>query len=178
MANLQNLQINGTSFIDIVYPIGSIYETLDESFNPNTSFGGNWERIQGRFLLGAGTPDDNNHSNFGNNLTYNGTDKYDEPVGNMGGSSLHTLTLDEIPSHVGHLNSNDGYSYIGTGIGLYLAPDKMTTYSSSYGRGWNNTASEIYPAGTSRGGAEVTTICRLILPFVFGRELGKIIWQN
>ena len=106
MANLQNLQINGTSFIDIVYPIGSIYETLDESFNPNTSFGGNWERIQGRFLLGAGTPDDNTHSNFGNNLTYNGTDKYDEPVGNMGGSSLHTLTVNEMPSHNHTLANN------------------------------------------------------------------------
>ena len=152
MAQLQNLKINNTDIFDLVYPIGSIYETTNNDFNPNDSFLGTWEKIEGRFLLGSGIPKDNTHSNFGNNLTYNGTDKYDEPVGNMGGSSLHTLTVNEMPSHVGHLYSNDGYPYVGTGIGLYLAPDKMTTYSSSYGRGWNNTSGEIYPAGTSRGG--------------------------
>lgn len=39
--------------LDAVYPVGSIYLSVD-STNPGTLFGvGEWERIQGRFLLGA-----------------------------------------------------------------------------------------------------------------------------
>lgn len=172
MAQLSTLTINGISFIDIIYPIGSIYETLDESFNPNTSFGGNWERIQGRFLLGAGTPDDNNHSNFGNNLTYNGQNKYNESVGSMGGSSLHTLTITEMPSHnhglLGEYGATANANYPPTDSGTYIQAAGTSA----------GTRQAVGSVIVSTGGAEVTTICRLILQFVFGREWGKIIWQN
>ena len=88
-------------------------------------FGGiTWEKIEGRFLLGSGIPKDNTNSNFGNNLTYNGTDKYDEPVGNMGGSSLHTLTVAEMPSHnhgfIGEYGATGNKSYPPTDSGWYI----------------------------------------------------------
>lgn len=35
-----------------IFPIGSIYLTVSE-LNPETYFGGKWEKIAGRFLLGA-----------------------------------------------------------------------------------------------------------------------------
>ena len=60
-----------------VYPIGSIYMSVN-STNPSELFGGEWERIQDRFLLASGT-------------TYtNGT---------TGGEATHTLTVNEMPSH-------------------------------------------------------------------------------
>lgn len=42
------------ALIDLIYPVGSIYTTEDENFNPNTAWGGTWEKTaQGRFLEGA-----------------------------------------------------------------------------------------------------------------------------
>lgn len=38
--------------VDAIYPVGSIYMSVN-STSPSTLFGGTWERIQGRFLLGA-----------------------------------------------------------------------------------------------------------------------------
>lgn len=64
-----------TSLIN--FPIGYIYMSVD-STDPSTYFGGTWERIQNRFLLGAGS-------------SYS--------AGSTGGEAAHTLTVDEIPSH-------------------------------------------------------------------------------
>lgn len=59
------------------YPVGSIYLSVTE-VNPAALFGGTWERIGGRFLLGA---DD----------TY--------AAGSTGGEAAHQLTTSEMPSH-------------------------------------------------------------------------------
>lgn len=34
-----------TAIYDLIYPIGSVYQTTDDSFNPNTAFNGLWENI-------------------------------------------------------------------------------------------------------------------------------------
>ena len=36
-----------------IYPVGSIYITENAFFSPQETFGGRWERIKGRFLIGA-----------------------------------------------------------------------------------------------------------------------------
>lgn len=41
---------------NVVYPIGSIYISVID-VNPGTMFGGSWERVAGRFLIGAGVSD-------------------------------------------------------------------------------------------------------------------------
>lgn len=48
------------------------------STNPSNLFGGTWEAIQGRFLLGA----DSSHK-----------------AGSTGGEATHILSVDEMPSH-------------------------------------------------------------------------------
>ena len=40
------------NLFDIIYPIGSIYMTVEDK-EPAAMFGGEWEQLQGRFLLGA-----------------------------------------------------------------------------------------------------------------------------
>ena len=42
------------TFLNLVYPIGAVYLSLN-STNPGTLFGGTWEQLQDRFLLGAGS---------------------------------------------------------------------------------------------------------------------------
>lgn len=94
----------GATSLDKVYPIGSIYMSVS-STNPSTLFGGTWEQIKGRFLLGQG-------SNVANTTNYWGT--YDAntcnfPSGEMGGEPLHTLTVNEMPSHT-HAQNPHGHS--------------------------------------------------------------------
>lgn len=60
-----------------IYPVGSIYISVN-STDPSVLFGGTWELLPDRFLLGAG------------NLYTNGS---------MDGETEHTLTVNEIPSH-------------------------------------------------------------------------------
>lgn len=42
------------SLLDMIYPVGSIYTTIDGTFDPSTAFGGTWESIgAGKCLFGA-----------------------------------------------------------------------------------------------------------------------------
>ena len=64
--------------LEAVYPVGSIYMSVN-STSPATLFGGTWEAIQGKFLLGA----------YGNIYK----------AGSTGGEAAHTLTESEMPNH-------------------------------------------------------------------------------
>ena len=86
-------QTIGSNFVlDNVYPVGSIYMNVN-STNPGTLFGGTWEQIQGKFLLGMSS-------------SY--------PAGSQGGEAEHTLTISELPNHthsiIGYSASGNDYS--------------------------------------------------------------------
>ena len=86
-------QTVGSNFVlDNVYPVGSIYMNVN-STNPGTLFGGTWEQIQGKFLLGMSS-------------SY--------PAGSQGGEASHTLTMSELPKHthsiIGYSPSGNDYS--------------------------------------------------------------------
>lgn len=70
-------EVDTTSILASVYPVGSVYLSLD-STSPAELFGGTWEQIKDTFLLAAG-------------------DAYE--AGATGGEAEHTLTTDEMPSH-------------------------------------------------------------------------------
>lgn len=132
-------QTVGTNFVlDNVYPVGSIYMNVN-STNPGTLFGGTWDQIQGKFLLGMSS-------------SY--------PAGSSGGSETVTLTEKEIPTMEGFLYSNE-YSKIATSVPvgggsgsaqfLNRTGDNWTQYGD-HPRGWYMDGQEAYPAGVSRGG--------------------------
>ena len=66
------------SLMDIVYPVGSIYQSTN-STSPASVVGGTWSAIGGRFLLGA-------------NSTYS--------AGSQDGAATVTLTVNQMPSHI------------------------------------------------------------------------------
>ena len=76
--------------LEKVYPVGSYYWS-EKNISPDEIFGGNWQKINGRFLFAS----DANHS-----------------VGNTGGEEMHTLTIDEIPSHNHQIYAFNHYSYL------------------------------------------------------------------
>lgn len=79
---------NGSDILNLVYPIGSIYLSLN-STNPGDLFGGTWEQFaQGRTLIGVGELND-------------GSTIKSFEVGATGGEFEHILSLDEMPKH-GH----------------------------------------------------------------------------
>lgn len=66
--------VNALTF-DKIYPVGSIYMSIN-SVNPASLFGGTWEQLQDRFLLGAGSA---------------------YAAGSVGGETEHTLAESELP---------------------------------------------------------------------------------
>lgn len=121
MANVKELLINGVDILDIIYPVGSIYETMDSSFSPSESFGGTWERIKGKVLVGV----DESDSTFkSSKLT--------------GGEKSHTLTINEMPSHNHTIGRSDGSNLTswstnaGAGNDWYIACDGGTPGKQNY----------------------------------------------
>ena len=46
--------ISTEALLNKFYPVGTIYQSTDASIDPNIAFGGTWEKLEDRFLLGAG----------------------------------------------------------------------------------------------------------------------------
>lgn len=82
------------------YPVGSVYISITEN-NPEELFGGTWERLKDRFLLGAG-------------------DEYE--AGATGGAAEHTLTVDEMPSHT-HKITDPSKTDWGVAYGNYVGSE-------------------------------------------------------
>ena len=60
--------INKNQLLDMVYPIGSLYISLNET-NPSELFGGSWERIKDRFIYANG--DTTTSGTLGGNSVHN-----------------------------------------------------------------------------------------------------------
>ena len=116
---MANVNINKDLILDMVYPIGSIYMSI-HSTSPATLFGGTWEPIYAKFLLGA-TPSAHGESidsiMTGLGLSWsssgywywpiNGT-RYRTNNGAAMGEAGHTLTVGEMPAHT-HVGKEYGY---------------------------------------------------------------------
>ena len=113
LKDLLGVSGSGATVLDM-YPVGSIYQTASSTFNPQTAWGGTWERIKDRFLLAAGD-------------TYTG--------GSTGGEATHKLTTQEMPSHTHtmYVNNDGSSSSWSPTTGEYLIkPDGVTTSKKNY----------------------------------------------
>lgn len=77
MVSNPNSSISREELLDLVYPVGSVYISFNNT-SPENFLGGTWTQIQDRFLLAASS-------------TY--------PAGFNGGEATHTLTQAEIPNY-------------------------------------------------------------------------------
>lgn len=91
------------------HPVGSLYIS-ENATSPAELYGGTWERIEGKFIMGA-------------------SDTY--PAGSTGGSATHTQTKDEIASHDHYIVSaheNSGNKVSENALPLYRDAGASTTY--------------------------------------------------
>lgn len=122
---IENLRLQKEidSIIDKIYPVGSYYETSDDSFNPNISWGGTWVEetdgsvliCQGKYYNGilatVGATIGEDDIQLKENQLPTHSHKYDKLTGIMG----HTLTIDEMPSHTHTTAGGDRYVLKPTG---------------------------------------------------------------
>lgn len=148
--------------IDIIYPVGTYYETTDNTFNPNTAWAGTtWQKItDGRVLIAGGG---------------------DYTVGNNYGEKTHKITSSEMPTHnhaasaatngnhthtrgsmniTGWFDVGDAREYTG---GAFTAHTYATTYNQYESGGTYNTyvdfdAKKSWTGETSSNGAHAHTI--------------------
>lgn len=111
---LSSIETFDSNIFDIVYPIGSIYMSVN-STSPATLFGGTWERIQDKFLLASGS-------------TYSN--------GSTGGEATHTLTQNEMPTHThtqnSHTHTQNGHTHTPSNSSLkFLSTDADVILNST-----------------------------------------------
>lgn len=95
-----------------IFPVGSIVIRYDHT-SPASLYGGTWLRLAGRFLYPAGA---------------------NEAIGGTGGSGTHTLTVDQMPSHV-H-NFSHSFTVSGGGSGSSGIPGGQSGWGSYAPADW------------------------------------------
>ena len=135
---LQDLTYN---YLKNVYPVGSIYLSVN-STDPESLFGGIWERIEDRFLLGAGS-------------SYS--------AGSTGGESSHTLTWSEMPQHS---HQENGLVYVYAPEGTYRS--KVITDNNGAQNIVNNISSKPY-TGTAGSGSSHNNMPPYLTVYIWKR---------
>lgn len=74
---------------NLIFPVGSIIYNSSASFDPNTVYGGTWQRIKGVVIVGV----DEDDPDFATS-------------GLTGGEKTHTLTVNEMPNHSHQIRAN------------------------------------------------------------------------
>ncbi len=133
--------------LDFIYPIGSVYITVEPG-NPSSKFGGSWVRLKNGYLFGVqddtrvrgelGSPSDTGDATRANN---------------------HSLTTEQLPAHNHRSTYWNGsepvcMSYIGgSGVGFNLSWERVgmanseSNLTTSYtGSGWGHSHSIPYLA--------------------------------
>ena len=95
-------------WLNTIYPIGSIYTSVN-STSPETLFGGTWEALGGRFLIGkdgtytagstGGSTEHNHDIAHTHTVEHSHTMAHTHSVTAAGTVGNHTLTVAEIPAH-------------------------------------------------------------------------------
>lgn len=156
-----------SDLLNVFYPVGSIYETMDSSFDPNKKWGGTWERIKGRTLVGV----DENDNDF-------------KIVNKEGGEKTHRLSASEMPSHNhrisvteesagGHKHTTELYHrnnvYTGNGNTDAYHWSIGTKYSVSTSENGSHTHKIIATIGTTGSGLSHNNLQPYVTCFIWKR---------
>ena len=112
--------------INNLFPVGFIIEVDNAEFDPNVSWGGTWERLKGRFIVGVDEDDiDLNES------------------GKTGGEKGVTLSINHIPPHnhtvranIQNASGND--TLVIKNNAYYSSAVEMNTSATGGGQAHNN----------------------------------------
>lgn len=137
--------------LDMIYPVGSIYMSVNSS-NPGSLFGGTWEKMPaGRVLIPEG------ESDWGT--------EYE--AGSTGGEATHTLTVDELPAH-NHSGTSTSTSLTGKAritmrygnmnMATYDASGIVSSYSTGTVEGYGNGSVGGQPIGISVNATHTHTL--------------------
>lgn len=97
---------------DAIWPVGSVYISVNDN-NPNTLFGGVWEKIENAFLLGASSA---------------------HPLGSSGGAETHALSVEEMPQHSHNIWGGAEVSSLNVN-GFALTSDYLTSQYATISAG-------------------------------------------
>lgn len=131
------LQNNSDTIFDLVYPVGSYYETSDTSFDPNVTWGGTWElEVDGTVLVSKSTASGS---------------KFNVVVGTVIGEETHKLTVNEMPSHYHALNTVINGANPGDSAPYRIQTDKYQwggtgVYTSTDGTGGSQSHNNVQPS--------------------------------
>ena len=126
---------------ELVYPVGSYYVSMSDSFDPNVEFVGTWvQDTQGLMTMSASDISD---------------------VGNTGGEKEHSLVEDEVPSH----------RHSGSGVTLQTSRNGSfgnTTCTSYWNMSWGNSFhyDRIYDATMTPSSAGNGTAHNNLQPYI------------
>lgn len=128
---MQGSGSGGGNIVDMIYPVGSIYMSV-AAVNPQTLFGGTWEKIEGKFIMSSDSSHAANTTGGSNDAvvvshthtastssngghTHEGTSDTDGTHTHSisGGSHSHTASTGSAGSHT-HGTSQSGYSFVTT----------------------------------------------------------------
>lgn len=125
------------SFLSMIYPVGSIYMSVN-STDPSLLFGGTWEQLEDRFLLGAS-------STYSAGSTGGGATT-GSASGNTGST---TLTINQMPAHTHRPSLYDaGLKTLVGGLNWTSPTSKLSGY---WGTGATETGGYIERVGGGKG---------------------------
>lgn len=132
--------IVGMGILDAIYPVGSVYMTMADA-NPSVLFPGTeWEKLEGRFLLGASE---------------------DYAKGSTGGEANHILTETEMPSHTHTMTAAGGHSHSynyavaanqDQGVSTTDSGYRPATHNNPMAQNTSTDGSHAHPLATTGGG--------------------------
>lgn len=115
-------KLEASDLLNLIYPIGSIYMSMNAT-NPTHLFGGNWWKLEDRFLLASS-------SNY--------------TTGSTGGEATHTLTTNEMPNHThkqdAHTHTQNPHTHT-QNAHSHVMPNSVVVYNASLSRGLVSSAS-------------------------------------
>ena len=146
--------------LNFFYPVGTIYETTDADFNPGTTWGGTWVKIEGRMLIGAGSGYNSGATGGAASVSYKPTGSVQPHVLTVSempshshnytkatGVGNHTLTINEIPSHKHDVSASESPA-------INQSASSGVTAANSLGSGFAGAGVTIGVTENSKGGGQ------------------------